>query len=100
MPIVVDQSETPAPIERDLAIALEPAAHALELRQRARDRPIIDADLAADGDGRERVLDVVHAGEIEIDRECGPVGRSGDEAHAPCCMRYVGRAQLRILRES
>ena len=69
--VVVDQRERAAVRQRDVAVALEAAADAVELRERLRDRRVGDADLAADRDRRERVVHVVHARQVELDRQVG-----------------------------
>ena len=74
MAVVVDQRVTAAAVDVDFAVALEAAIDAREIRRaRLRDRRVADADLAADGDRGERVLHVVHAGQIELDGKVGQV---------------------------
>ena len=55
-----------------------------------------NAGLAADRDRGKRVLHVVHAGQVELDRQVGAGGAGGDEAHASCGVRDVDRAHLRV----
>ena len=96
MSVVVDQHECPAVGKRDVAVALEAATDALEFGQRLRDRGVGDAGLAADRDRGKRVLHVVHAGQVELDRQSRRRRAGGDEAHASRVVRDVDRAQLRI----
>ena len=86
--------------QRDVAVALEAATDAAELRQRLRDRRVRHADLAADRDGGQRVAHVVHAGERQLDRQIRRALRLRDEAHAPADVGDVDRAQIGVVGEA
>ena len=51
VPVVIDQRERAAAVERNVAIRLEAAADAAKFRERLGDRAVGDSRFAADGDG-------------------------------------------------
>ena len=67
--VIVDQGETAAVRQRNLAVALEAPSDALELGQRLDDGRIGRAHFAGDGNRRQRVQHVVHARQVERDLE-------------------------------
>jgi hypothetical protein len=64
--VVVDEGDPPR-LGRDLADELEPAADALEARERTLDRRVLDLELGRDCDRGEGVPDVVQARQVQRD---------------------------------
>ncbi len=74
MAVVLDHRELAATVRgphRNIAIALEAPAHALELGQGLAHRLVGDVEFHGDGDGRQRIEHVVMACEVELDLKVG-----------------------------
>ena len=91
----------------EVAVALEAPADAAKLGQRLHDGRVGRADLHADGDRGERVLHVVHAGQIEGDRQIRPFAHAARcrlahdaKAHAPAVVANIDGADLRRVAQA
>ena len=95
MAIVVDQGDAATVLERDLAVALEAPADALEVRQRLDDGFVGHAHLVSHRDRRQGVQHVVHAGQVEHDVELRRGARpQHGELHLRALVADVHRADV------
>jgi hypothetical protein len=85
--VVIDQREAAAGRQGHLAIALEAAADALEFGERLDDRGVGDLHLGGDGDGGQRIQDVVQPGRLSVigRRVTEPLTRTQSKRIAAVC---------------
>ncbi len=98
MAVVVDQRHATG-ARRDFAHHLEPPADALEARECALDRRVLDLELGRDRDRRERVPHVVHAGQVQRDRKRRPAGADHVETGRCALALEPGGADVCVLAE-
>ena len=102
--VVVDQREAAGAVRAGmLAVALEAAADAVELGQALDHRRVGQLELGGDGDRRQRVQHVVHAGQVQRDREVGhahAVAALHGEAHRAGVGDDVDGAHMRVGAEA